>query len=107
MQCPEGELQRKRDVTHVVTLHEIDVINSRTQVCISHILTLEAWCITQDNMPIPESSLQMHCIGSPSDLTLINYHFPMSHCEIKLIRRAFWPYLPEILERLGQRSENR
>lgn len=29
--CPEGELQQRRDVTHSVALHEIDVINSRTQ----------------------------------------------------------------------------
>merc|ERR1712216_977586 len=31
VQCPEGELQRRKEVVHVVTLHEIDVINSRTQ----------------------------------------------------------------------------
>ena len=29
--CPDGELQRRRDVVHTVTLHEIDVINSRQQ----------------------------------------------------------------------------
>ena len=31
MQCPEGELQKRKEVVHVVSLHEIDVINSRTQ----------------------------------------------------------------------------
>lgn len=31
VQCPEGELQRRKEVVHVVTLHEIDVINSRQQ----------------------------------------------------------------------------
>ncbi|KTW26632.1 RuvB-like helicase 2 [Pneumocystis carinii B80] len=31
VQCPEGELQKRREVTHTVSLHEIDVINSRTQ----------------------------------------------------------------------------
>ena len=31
VQCPDGELQRRKEVTHVVTLHEIDVINSRQQ----------------------------------------------------------------------------
>jgi len=31
VQCPEGELQKRREVVHTVTLHEIDVINSRTQ----------------------------------------------------------------------------
>ncbi|WFC99603.1 DNA helicase [Malassezia yamatoensis] len=31
VQCPEGELQRRREVVHPLTLHEIDVINSRTQ----------------------------------------------------------------------------
>eukprot|EP01116_Phalansterium_solitarium_P017047 TRINITY_DN4110_c0_g1_i1.p2 TRINITY_DN4110_c0_g1~~TRINITY_DN4110_c0_g1_i1.p2 ORF type:complete len:466 (-),score=206.78 TRINITY_DN4110_c0_g1_i1:354-1751(-) len=29
--CPDGELQRRREVVHTVTLHEIDVINSRAQ----------------------------------------------------------------------------
>ncbi|OII71283.1 uncharacterized protein cubi_01758 [Cryptosporidium ubiquitum] len=29
--CPEGELQKKREVVHNVTLHDIDVINSRSQ----------------------------------------------------------------------------
>jgi RuvB-like protein 2 len=29
--CPEGELQTRKEVTHTVSLHEIDVINSRTQ----------------------------------------------------------------------------
>ncbi|PRW39102.1 ruvB-like 2 [Chlorella sorokiniana] len=31
VQCPEGELQKRREVVHVVSLHEIDVINSRQQ----------------------------------------------------------------------------
>lgn len=31
VQCPEGELQKRKEVVHVVTLHEIDVINSRAQ----------------------------------------------------------------------------
>ena len=31
MQCPEGELQKRKEVVHTVTLHEIDVINSRNQ----------------------------------------------------------------------------
>lgn len=31
MQCPEGELQVRKEVMHTVSLHEIDVINSRTQ----------------------------------------------------------------------------
>eukprot|EP00887_Chlorella_sp_A99_P002364 scaffold10.g2364.t1 len=31
VQCPEGELQKRREMVHVVTLHEIDVINSRQQ----------------------------------------------------------------------------
>lgn len=30
MQCPEGELQKRKEVVHTVTLHEVDVINSRT-----------------------------------------------------------------------------
>ena len=35
VQCPEGELQKRKELVHVVTLHEIDVINSRTQVGLS------------------------------------------------------------------------
>lgn len=31
VQCPEGELQKRSTVTHTVSLHEIDVINSRQQ----------------------------------------------------------------------------
>lgn len=31
VQCPDGELQKRKEVMHTVTLHEIDVINSRTQ----------------------------------------------------------------------------
>lgn len=31
VQCPEGELQKRREVVHTVLLHEIDVINSRQQ----------------------------------------------------------------------------
>merc|ERR1712010_268403 len=31
VQCPEGELQKRKEVVHVATLHEIDVINSRSQ----------------------------------------------------------------------------
>lgn len=30
VQCPEGELQKRKEVIHTVTLHEVDVINSRT-----------------------------------------------------------------------------
>lgn len=29
--CPEGELQKRKEVVHTVSLHEVDVINSRTQ----------------------------------------------------------------------------
>merc|ERR1719333_1553955 len=31
VQCPEGELQKRKEVVHTVNLHEIDVINSRAQ----------------------------------------------------------------------------
>lgn len=31
VQCPEGELQKRKEVVHTVSLHEIDIINSRTQ----------------------------------------------------------------------------
>ncbi|GLG99028.1 RuvB-like helicase 2 [Gryllus bimaculatus] len=30
VQCPEGELQKRKEVVHTVTVHEVDVINSRT-----------------------------------------------------------------------------
>jgi len=31
VQCPEGEIEKRKEVVHTVNLHEIDVINSRTQ----------------------------------------------------------------------------
>merc|ERR1711871_347285 len=31
VQCPEGELQKRKEVVYTVSLHEIDVINSRQQ----------------------------------------------------------------------------
>merc|ERR1712184_14195 len=31
VQCPEGELQKRKEVVHTVTLHEMNFINSRTQ----------------------------------------------------------------------------
>jgi RuvB-like protein 2 len=31
VQTPEGEVQKRKEVVHTVSLHEIDVINSRTQ----------------------------------------------------------------------------
>ena len=31
VQCPEGELQQKKESVHTVALHDIDVINSRSQ----------------------------------------------------------------------------
>ncbi|KAL0461860.1 UNVERIFIED_CONTAM: RuvB-like 2 [Sesamum latifolium] len=31
VQCPDGELQKRKEVVHCVTLHEIDVINSRVE----------------------------------------------------------------------------
>lgn len=30
-QCPEGEIMKRKEVVHTVTLHDIDVINSRAQ----------------------------------------------------------------------------
>jgi RuvB-like protein 2 len=31
VRTPEGEVQKRKEITHTVSLHEIDVINSRTQ----------------------------------------------------------------------------
>lgn len=31
VQCPSGEIQKRKETVHVVTLHDIDVINSRQQ----------------------------------------------------------------------------
>ena len=31
VQCPEGELQKRKEVVHTISMHEIDVINSRQQ----------------------------------------------------------------------------
>lgn len=31
LQCPDGDLQKRKETVHTLSLHEIDVINSRTQ----------------------------------------------------------------------------
>ncbi|KAL3896567.1 MAG: hypothetical protein SGCHY_003989 [Lobulomycetales sp.] len=31
VQCPEGELQKRKEMVHTVSMHEVDVINSRSQ----------------------------------------------------------------------------
>ncbi|XP_955129.1 DNA helicase (ruvB-like protein), putative [Theileria annulata] len=31
--CPSGELQRRKEVVHTVTLHDVDVINSSMNIC--------------------------------------------------------------------------
>ncbi|CAD6193464.1 unnamed protein product [Caenorhabditis auriculariae] len=31
VQCPDGEIQKRRETVHTVCLHDVDVINSRTQ----------------------------------------------------------------------------
>ncbi|EPY49200.1 AAA family ATPase Rvb2 [Schizosaccharomyces cryophilus OY26] len=31
VQCPQGEIQKRKEIVHTVSLHDIDVINSRTQ----------------------------------------------------------------------------
>nr|CDP93344.1 BMA-RUVB-2, isoform c [Brugia malayi] len=31
VRCPEGEIQKRKETVHTIALHEIDVINSRTQ----------------------------------------------------------------------------
>ena len=54
VQCPNGELQRRREVVHVVTLHEIDVINSRTQV-------LRLWLRNAARSATRDSLLPMFC----------------------------------------------
>ena len=41
VQCPEGELQKRKEVVHTVTMHEIDVINSRTQ---GFLALFSGWC---------------------------------------------------------------
>lgn len=44
VQCPDGELQKRKEVVHCVTLHEIDVINSRyCRVC--GLLVLLCWIL--------------------------------------------------------------
>lgn len=31
VQCPEGEIEKRKEIVHTLTLHEIDVINSKAQ----------------------------------------------------------------------------
>ena len=44
VQCPDGELQKRKETVHVVSLHEIDVINSRTQAQLLHALAFKTQC---------------------------------------------------------------
>lgn len=65
VQCPEGELQKRKEVVHVVTLHEIDVINSRTQVsddspCFNTGLTAECVAACEHS----KSQIGMSYLGS-------------------------------------------
>ena len=53
MPCPEGELQKRREVVHTVSLHEIDVINSRAQgfLALFSGSSLAVWTWTRNSCP--------------------------------------------------------
>lgn len=64
VQCPEGELQKRKEVVHTVTLHEIDVINSRTQACTPLLCMHARWC------PVGHSVISQQIVfdGQPSQV---------------------------------------
>ena len=58
VQCPEGELQKRKEVVHTVSLHEIDVINSRTQ----GFLALFSGILLSPSPSPPLSPLSIFCL---------------------------------------------
>ncbi|GJW77091.1 RuvB-like protein 2 [Tanacetum coccineum] len=54
VQCPDGELQKRKDVVHCVTLHEIDVINSQCkELSLYYKISYLSWYITTTLIAIP------------------------------------------------------
>lgn len=50
VQCPEGELQKRKEVVHTVSLHEIDVINSRTHGFLALFSGMFLYLVTSENI---------------------------------------------------------
>jgi DNA helicase TIP49 (TBP-interacting protein) len=58
VQCPDGELQTRKEVQHTVSLHEIDVINSKSQ----GFLALFAGKFACILLNISVSGTKQHCL---------------------------------------------
>jgi len=54
---PEGELQKRKEVVHTVSLHEIDVINSRTQGFLALFAGMLSLRFLKSGQPLPDNSL--------------------------------------------------
>ena len=87
VQCPEGELQKRKEVVHTVSLHEVDVINSRQQ----GFLALFSGETTREIPQVPlgprsARHVSLSLIGEGrsglalkgSDLELVPYYVPSS-----------------------------
>ena len=83
VQCPEGELQKRKEMVHVVTLHEIDVINSRTQ----GFLALFAGDTGEIRQEVRE---QIDSKVSVSGLRAFKEAWPCPQC-LNLPGSAIWP----------------
>lgn len=67
VQCPEGEIQKRKEVVHTVTLHEIDVINSRTQgflALFSGMHTVNFCFVISVHFSFPPISASVKCLFS-------------------------------------------
>ena len=118
VQCPEGELQKRKEVVHVVTLHEIDVINSRSQVRKQLVAIAQAAAaagalrlclhifvrVRVVHMTMPQHGAPLHSgalstsIASSSQLTI------ELNCTLC---RVSWRSLPATLARSGKRCASR
>jgi len=124
VQCPEGELQKRKEVVHVVTLHEIDVINSRTQVrpaqqagagvaCAALPLSKHGngFISTASHGMLPAMRARtgrFSCVTRLStDSHLTHTHAPCSSTERESLQavRAAGMGVPELLQGAGMRSE--
>lgn len=96
VQCPEGELQKRKEVVHVVSLHEIDVINSRFYFLI---LLLTIILELFDSLFGIQSFWGNCCF-----LFLTSFLF-LSLWNVEL--KDFWLYSLEILERFEVKLGNK
>lgn len=106
VQCPDGELQKRKEVVHTVSLHEIDVINSRTQ----GFLALFSGETRPPGSPMPPCILPAAPDCGPALLSPAGC-LPLSPCAVRpspiaesLSQVAWWGPSPALPPRWGHLS---